>query len=154
MSRWYRTKVTVTNPKAAHLSALADALYNEWGFSEKLESAREDENGSHIELEGESTLCAGEGEEELAGRLAKAAWTANGEYCKVLVTTTFLDDLPYEIFSMEEDDYAEIMGGEPKAPLEVRPMNDFALFAESMRRKARAPTLMQRIIRFLKRGAM
>jgi hypothetical protein len=44
-----------------------------------------------------------------ADRLAKAIWDANGGFCRVVVRSTYLDDLPCEAFSLEQSDYDRLM---------------------------------------------
>ena len=53
----------------------------------------------------EGNLCGGENEHEFADRLARAIWKANGGYCYVAVRATNLENMPYETYSYDEDDY-------------------------------------------------
>lgn len=41
--------------------------------------------------------------------MASAIWNANGGYCRVMVNTLCLEELPYVAYPMEEVEYEEIM---------------------------------------------
>lgn len=66
-------------------------------------------DGLSVEIWGQSSLTAGETEEEFADRIAKAIWEANGEYCDVTVHATYLESLPLNTYFRSEDDYERIM---------------------------------------------
>ncbi len=38
-----------------------------------------------------------------------AIWKANGAYCEVSVDATYMESLPYETHSLDEDDYKRLM---------------------------------------------
>ena len=57
----------------------------------------------------EASLCGGESEEQFTERLSLAVWKANGEFCEVTINATYLENLPYEIHSLDEDDYERLM---------------------------------------------
>jgi hypothetical protein len=38
-----------------------------------------------------------------------AIWRANGGYCEVVVNATYLEDLPYEIHTLDQTDYERLM---------------------------------------------
>src|SRR3989337_1434316 len=63
---------------------------------------------------GEGRLCGGEGEDEFAERVALAVWKKLGRYTEVRVTATYLEDLPYESYCMDEADYQRLMVSTPK----------------------------------------
>ena len=52
-------------------------------------------------------MGGGESEEEFAARVTHAVWKANGGYCEVEVTATYLEELPYTTHELDEDDYAQ-----------------------------------------------
>ena len=59
----------------------------------------------------ESSLCGGEREEEFVERLTVAIWQANGAYCDVLVTATYLEiEPPWQEHQLDEDDYERLIG--------------------------------------------
>jgi len=55
----------------------------------------------------EGRLCGGESEEEFAAHLTQAVWTHLGRYVRVQVDMTYLEDLPFEVHTSDEDDYAD-----------------------------------------------
>ncbi len=76
------------------------------------------DDDSVLTASADDRLCGGETEEEFAQRLAKAIWAANGDYCRVEVNATYLDQLPYETHCLDEDDYRRLVappGGRPSA---------------------------------------
>ncbi len=60
-----------------------------------------------LTMEGESSLCGGESEREFATRLAHAIWAATDRYYAVVVTATYLENPPWEAYSLDEDDWDE-----------------------------------------------
>jgi hypothetical protein len=47
--------------------------------------------------------------------MSVAIWRANGGFCEVVVNATYLEELPYEIHSLDQADYDRLMqpnGGE------------------------------------------
>ena len=38
-----------------------------------------------------------------------AIWRANGSFCEVVVNATYLEDLPYETYTLDESDYARLI---------------------------------------------
>jgi len=62
-----------------------------------------------MQASAEHSLAGGESEEEFTERLAVAIWRANGGFCEVVVSATFLENLPYEIHMLDEDDYERLM---------------------------------------------
>jgi len=60
---------------------------------------------------GEGLLGGGETEREFTERLSVAIWRANGAYCEVSVNATYLEELPSETYSLDEDDYARLIQG-------------------------------------------
>jgi hypothetical protein len=62
---------------------------------------------------GESSLCGGEREDQFADRLAKGIWAANGGFCSVIVTATYLDDLPKETYEFDEEAFKRLQVADP-----------------------------------------
>jgi hypothetical protein len=56
----------------------------------------------------DGNLCEGESEEEFAERLSLAVWKANGAFCTVGITATYLEDLPCECYELGEEDYERL----------------------------------------------
>ena len=109
MSRRYDMDITVKGLKEkAHMALADEAISSHWnasyGFLEPIEG---DEPFRWLFFTGgEGSLCGGETEEEFTGRIAEAIWDALGYYVSVTVTATYLEDLPHETLSMEEEEYA------------------------------------------------
>ena len=110
MSQAYDMYVQIERFQPKHCKAIKRAAQEIWNFdwiddSEKLLTGC-----------GESQLAGGEGEEAFAHRLAKAIWAANGGgYCQVLVRATCLEDLPYEDYLLDEEDWLRLTQDHPGA---------------------------------------
>ena len=110
MSRYYNMSVTLNGVNPEHVEAVKEAADLEWDF--EIDDWRGEPPGP-LETHAYGNLCAGETEEEFAERLAKVIWAANGGYCSVEVVATYLEDLPYETHSLDEDDYARLVAAAP-----------------------------------------
>jgi hypothetical protein len=117
MSRNYNMTVIVRSYDPEKSIAIREAAKDEWSFDDWDEDPPEAERRQLMGW-GDGKLCAGEGEEELVHRLAKAIWKANAAYCEVEVQSVFLDDLPNEVYFLDEDDYHRWIDGAlvPDAP--------------------------------------
>ena len=62
-----------------------------------------------MQASAQHSLSGGESEEEFTERLSLAIWRANGKFCDVSVDATFLEDLPYEIHTLDENDYERLI---------------------------------------------
>jgi len=51
----------------------------------------------------------GRSEEQFTERLSVAIWRANDGFCEVVVNATYLEELPYEIHSLDQTDYARLI---------------------------------------------
>lgn len=107
MSRLYNMRVEISGFSAAHVQEIKTAAENEWPFQDWFEHAGE------LTSSADSSLCGGETEGEFTDRLAKAVWNANGGFCFVTVSATYLEDLPYEVHSRDEIDYERLLDREP-----------------------------------------
>jgi hypothetical protein len=92
--------------KASEIQAAAE---REWPFSDWWLAGNEDESEPKMQASAEHSLAGGESEEEFTERLSLAIWRANGGFCEVVVSATFLENLPYEIHTLDEDDYERLM---------------------------------------------
>ena len=104
MSRCYNMAVTITGAVRDRIDTIKQAAEDEWAF----DAWFLDDDGV-LTASADERLCGGETEEEFAQRLAKAIWEANGDYCRVGVDATCLEDLPYETYCLEEDDYQRLV---------------------------------------------
>ncbi len=95
-------RVEITGCASNKKEAIRLAATKEWPFAEWEEGT--------IQLG-----CSAEGhlrdsEEEFAERLTQAIWRANGAYCEVVVTATYLENPPCELYQLDEDDYERLIG--------------------------------------------
>ena len=56
-----------------------------------------------------TSLCGGESEEQFTERLSVAIWRATAVFAKSSLMPPILEDLPYEIHTLDEDDYARLI---------------------------------------------
>jgi hypothetical protein len=117
MSRNYSMTVIVSSYDPEKATAIREAANEEWSFEDWHEDPPEAQRRQLMGW-GDGKLCAGEGEEEFVHRLAKAIWKANGAYCDIEVQSVFLDDLPNEVYELDEDAYDRLMESEtvPNTP--------------------------------------
>jgi len=110
MSRRYDMHIAVKGLKEkAHMALVDEAVALKWNASYGfLDPATEEDGESTWQFltGGEGSLCGGETEEEFASGIAESIWEALGYYVSVIVTATYLEDLPHETLSMEEEEYA------------------------------------------------
>jgi hypothetical protein len=99
MSRSYDIYLQVGQFQPHRREAIQAAAQRIWPFEWFSDTA------TLLESFGESSLCGGETDQEFAERLAQAIWQAHGGWCYVLVTATYLEDLPHETYEFDEDDY-------------------------------------------------
>ena len=61
------------------------------------------------EYTNEITLYGGESDSEYSERIAKEIWKTEGSYIELYIQMTYLEDLPYESYEYDKDEYEEIM---------------------------------------------
>lgn len=101
MSRHYEMTITISNFKPAKKKAIIEACRNDW----EIEDDDIQEASGTLTCFGQSFLGGGETEEEFTDHIAGEIWESNGEFCKVLVTATYLEDLPSEEHERGLQDY-------------------------------------------------
>ena len=99
MSRHYEMMITVNDMAPDRKDAIEEAARAEWDFGDCYEGERS------MTLSGDGRLCGGESEDEFAERITKTILRANGQFCAVEVTATYLESLPYETYQLDKDDY-------------------------------------------------
>lgn len=110
MSRYYEASVEIEEPEKSRQQQIKEACCEEWAFDKEAFQDFERGNGAKgIEAVAQDRLCGGETEEEFVARMAEAIWKANGGYCRVVVNTLYLEELPYVAYPMGEEEYKEIM---------------------------------------------
>ncbi len=65
--------------------------------------------GDDLYLSGDGFLTGGLMEEEYAQQVAEKVWDINGSWCYVEVAATYLENLPYEIYCFEDEEYQEYL---------------------------------------------
>ena len=103
MSRYYEMSVEISGYRPENVQAIQKAAEHEWPFKDWYD------RDEAITAAAEANLCGGESEQEFTERLSMAIWRANGAYCKVTVTATYLENRPYETHCLGEDDYARLI---------------------------------------------
>jgi len=111
MSRYYEAKIEIEGFDESKSGQIQDACREAWGFAKDdwFCFERAADSVRCMEAVTRGNLCGGETEEEFSERLAKVVWQANGGCCRVTVNTLYLDEVPYEAYVMDEDNYEEIM---------------------------------------------
>jgi hypothetical protein len=90
------------NPeKEDHIKIAAEGV---WPFSDWMVSDKGD-----LQASASDWLCGGEMEEQFTERLSVAIWRANGVFCEVIVNAVYLENLPYEIHTLDQTDYDRLM---------------------------------------------
>ena len=102
MSRAYDMHLQVSSFEPKRRKAIKKAAEENWPFDWFTDSP------TLLAGMGESSLCGGEGEQEFAQRLARAIWQAQGGYCQVIVTATYLESRPHEDYEFQEADYLRL----------------------------------------------
>ena len=99
MSSYYNMCVEIWRHDADKTTAIKDAAKGEWDFDDWNECE------GALSARADGDLCAETTEEQFAERLTKAIWRVNGKFCNVLISATYLEDLPIETYSLDEDEF-------------------------------------------------
>jgi hypothetical protein len=99
MSRFYQIDLMVHGKVKE--DEVKEAARGEWGF----EDHQWYNEGELLLGSGQGNICGGVDEKDLALKIARAVWKANGSYCKVSITATYLQELPSDTYLMTEDEY-------------------------------------------------
>lgn len=110
MSRHYRMHAEIAGGRPDRIDAIKVAAEEEWPFDDW------NEFEGTLAASAEDNLCGGESEEEFTERLSLAIWKANGEYCDVSVTAYYLEELPYELRCLNEEDYERLLKASDATP--------------------------------------
>ena len=104
MSRYYEMTVEISGHDPEKVAPIQTAAEKEWPFGDWYFS----DNGM-MQASAQHSLAGGESEEQFTERLSVAIWQANGGFCEVIVNATFMENLPYEIHTLDEFDYTRLM---------------------------------------------
>ena len=109
MSRLYEMTVEIKDYKARNLNKIVRTCRKEWNFApddfirERTDPLKR--RYDKVLATAQGSLCLGEQEHEFANRLVRGIWRANGGYCYVEVHATYLENLPYETYTYDQDDF-------------------------------------------------
>lgn len=105
MSRNYEMNVQIILFNKFSLRKVITALSNEWFMFIREDDFVEHNGGYRLCYSEEGRLCGGESEEEFAERIACAIWDACECFVPVVISATYLDDLPSEHHELDMADY-------------------------------------------------
>ena len=107
MSREYEMSVRISNFDSHKYALINAAVCAEWPFEnlERIIAYRKPK----LCAAAEGKLFGGESEKQFVERLTQAIWKANGAYCAVWITTTYLEDLPYNDYQLDKGAYAKFI---------------------------------------------
>ena len=112
MSLYYSIGVSVQGANPARATEIKEAAEAEWPFdADDWEPYGEPDDPTNFQASATGNLCAVLTEQELAHRLIRAVWVANGGYCEVGVSATRLEDMPYEDYRLDRDDFERMIAG-------------------------------------------
>lgn len=106
MSQEYRCNVSIENFRSERTEEIVKAIKDFWCFTE-VDTYAQGTEFNTITSEAEGNMRGPE--KDFARDLAIEIWKANQDKCEVSVFLLCLEDLPYESFCFDEDDYIEIM---------------------------------------------
>lgn len=110
MSRKYEMSVEIAGCPPHRIDAIKAAAGQEWPFDDWYEDE------GMLTASAEGSLCGGESEEEFTERLSLAIWKANGEFCEVTVNAYYLEELPYEVHCLDQEDYERLLKASDATP--------------------------------------
>ena len=70
----------------------------------------------NLQASAQDTLGGGESEEQFTERLSVAIWRANGSFCELVVSATYLENLPYETHTLNQEDYDRLILPDTEEP--------------------------------------
>jgi hypothetical protein len=125
MSRYYSIGISVRDANPARALEIKEAAEDEWPFDvDDWQPSGDPDDLTAFEASATGELYAPTTEQEVAHRLIRAIWAANGGYCKVEVSATRLEDMPYETYRLDRDDFERMIAetaqnlGEAEEPLQ------------------------------------
>jgi len=105
MSRWYAMnfRVETADLTEKEIDKVKDEIGELWG----IDTSDMNIFDNTLEAQGENSLCEGESEDEFAYRAVHKIWKTLGRYIPIEVRATCLENIPYESYEFDEDDYEE-----------------------------------------------
>jgi hypothetical protein len=115
MSRFYEMSVEISGHDPAKATEIRAAAEEEWPFDDWRGCPWDESQGTAMHASAQHQLCGGESEEQFTERLSVAIWRANDGFCEVVVNATYLEELPYEIHSLDQADYERLIQGKHRS---------------------------------------
>jgi len=113
MSRSYEMVIDITGFKKSQEKTIAQTAVMAAALSDHEWDAYVE---NCIRVTGQTSLCGGESEEEYAAKVAKAVWKANdGRFCQVCVKATYLEELPFDEYTFDRQDFKKMMVKSPRS---------------------------------------
>ena len=110
MSLYYSIGISVRGANPERALDIKEAAEAEWPFDvDDWLPCGDPDDLTAFEVSATGELYAATTEQELAHRLIRAIWEANGGYCQVDVSATRLEDMPYETYRLDRDDYERMV---------------------------------------------
>ena len=106
MSRNYNMNIEVTGYNPDHAPAITLAMEESWEGDAVISGPRDSQC---IWLNEDGSLCGGQSEDDFAREIATAIMQANQGPCQVHVCATYLDNLPYENYHFDKEDYESLV---------------------------------------------
>lgn len=115
MSRLYGMRFDISGYKPEKKIEIQEAINAEWETDSWFDDSEivvngESEKTDRVFAYGESWLCGGESEEEFSERIAKLVWEINGGYCYIEVSATYMEELPCDTYSFDEERFKDLTG--------------------------------------------
>ena len=103
VSRYYEMGISMRAVPKDVVDTLIDAVRDLWSWEDW--DTNEDPPGlSQLSTYGQGNLSGGRSEEDFANDVRDAIWTAAGKHIKVVVTATYMENLPHEHYDYEEEE--------------------------------------------------
>jgi hypothetical protein len=105
MSRYYEFDIAIEDYRPSREAAIKTAV-EALDFGPNATEPYDWETWTEsLHITGRRSLCNGQSEGEFVDEVAAAVWKANRGPCQVEVRATYLEDLPYGMYSRDADDY-------------------------------------------------
>lgn len=111
MGRSYEIGLSINNVLPERVEKVKQAATTLWSFEGWNITKQTDDDSFNMYAAGQDTLY-GETDDAFAHRLANMVWNANGGFCPINVTVTFIEEAPYEEYFFDEEYYSELTSHE------------------------------------------
>lgn len=116
MSRLYGIDIAISKFNKEKIDEIEEAAGEEWsGLNDDWSNPntlKTPDPEPSLSSYSEGYFCSGEDEEEFINRITKAVWKANGGFCIISISATCLEDLPFNSYELDKDDYDQFVEDE------------------------------------------